>query len=661
MDEVVVTAQRRAAPRLEVSGNIQRLDAQTLERSASQHPSELMSRVAGAWIVRGSGQEHQTALRSPVLGGAGACGGVLFLEDGIPVRPAGFCNINQMAELATELAGAVEVIRGPGNALQGANAVHGVVNVLMPLAGSQARSRASLEAGVHGYYRARAVLPLQPDARWMASAAWTKDGGFRDGSAYRQGKLHARREFDLQDGDFSLALTATRLRQATAGFIYGEGAYRDEGLSRTNPTPGAFRDMDAQRFYGIWRRELPGLQLDVRPYLRHSSMSFQHHALPGQPVETNGHTSAGALSAALFERAGYSLTIGLDAEWSTMFLRQVQEGLAEGPPRVRETRPPGRHYDYQVTSLGFAPFIQAEYRPSQRWTVAAGLRLEYQRYQYDNRMPDGDTREDGSRCGFGGCVYTRPADRSDDFSEAAPTLAVSRQLARGSSLFASLSRGFRMPQTTELYRLQNGQLLPDLRPEQIDGLEIGWRAVHDRWSADLAAFAMRKRDSAFRDAEGYNVSGARSRHRGIEFSLDWQAADAWWLAVNGSHALHSYDFDYSAGRGESFEDGKEMDSAPRWLGSAEIRYQPLDRVDLGLQWVHVGSYFLDPANLHTYGGHDLLNMRAGLQISANLSLTLRLNNLANRRIADRADYGGGDYRYLPGRGREWFLEMRLWD
>jgi hypothetical protein len=39
-------------------------------------------------------------------------------------------------------------------------------------------------------------------------------------------------------------------------------------------------------------------------------------------------------------------------------------------------------------------------------------------------------------------------------------------------------------------------------------------------------------------------------------------------------------------------------------------------------------------------------------------LVFRLNNLADKPIAERADFGSGDYRYLPGRGRELFVEIR---
>ena len=120
---------------LQHAGNIAQLDGRTLQWLQAQHIHEAMNRVAGAWVVRGSGQEHQTAIRSPVLGGGGACGGFLPLEDGIPVRPASFCNVNQFIELYPEEARAIEVIRGPGNALYGSNALHGTLNVLMPVPG----------------------------------------------------------------------------------------------------------------------------------------------------------------------------------------------------------------------------------------------------------------------------------------------------------------------------------------------------------------------------------------------------------------------------------------------------------------------------------------------------------------------------------------------
>ena len=86
-------------------------------------------------------QESLPAIRSPVLTGPGSCGSFLMLEDGIPIRPAGFCNVNELFEIDTEQAAAMEVVRGPSSALYGANGLHGTLNFLLPQPGSAARLR----------------------------------------------------------------------------------------------------------------------------------------------------------------------------------------------------------------------------------------------------------------------------------------------------------------------------------------------------------------------------------------------------------------------------------------------------------------------------------------------------------------------------------------
>ena len=106
---------------------------------------QALSRVAGVNLHRGNGQEYLPAMRSPVLTGAGGCGGFLMQEDGIALRAAGFCNINELFEANTEMAQRIEVLRGTGTVLHGSNAMHGVINIVTPAPSSG--SKASLEIG----------------------------------------------------------------------------------------------------------------------------------------------------------------------------------------------------------------------------------------------------------------------------------------------------------------------------------------------------------------------------------------------------------------------------------------------------------------------------------------------------------------------------------
>jgi iron complex outermembrane receptor protein len=659
LDEVVVTARRRDQSVLENAGNIEQLTLADLAQVQHQHIHELMTRIAGVWMVRGSGQEHLTAIRSPVLTGAGSCGGFLFLEDGIPTRPSGFCNVNQMLELDTEQAASVEVIRGPANALYGSNALHGMINVLMPTPQNDPTPEFSLEYGANNYLRSKFTLAGRDDARGFLSAAYTHDGGFRDDSGYDQFKLHAKHAGRLFGGDVTYAVTMTGLDQDTAGYIPGKNAYRDRDLSRKNFNPGAFRKVSSQRAYALFKRAYESFDIDIRPYARHSKMEFLMHYLPGTPLEKNGHVSAGFLSALTFSGSRHQTVTGLDMEVADIYLEQYQEGLADGSAFLRETRPQGQQYDYDVLSKSLSLYAQSDIFLSEKWTLGAGLRFETVHYDYDNRMLAGNTRDDGSECGFGGCLYSRPADRQDRFSHLAPKLSISYRPNPNTTLYTALLRGFRAPQTTELYRLQNGQLVSDLDIEVIDSLELGFRQRGERWNLDLSLFEMKKRDSVFIDSQGFNVSGARTRHTGLEISALVTLHEQWTLQLDGTWARHVYDFDYRPGRGEQIMSGNDVDTAPRLMGSARLGYRAMVRgLNAELQWVYMGSYFLEAGNRFRYAGHHLLNFRLGMALSDVVSFNLRLNNLADTAYADRADYAFGNYRYFPGRGRELFAEIR---
>ena len=52
----------------------------------------------------------------------------------------------------------------------------------------------------------------------------------------------------------------------------------------------------------------------------------------------------------------------------------------------------------------------------------------------------------------------------------------------------------------------------------------------------------------------------------------------------------TYDFDVVAARGETFVSGRDVDTAPRWQGSAELRFDPSDRFSAALQVVGAERY-----------------------------------------------------------------------
>jgi outer membrane cobalamin receptor len=281
LEPVTVTATRSPSPLVATPGNVGLIGEEAIETVAPMHASELFWRVPGAWVTHNSGQESLVGIRSPVLSGAGACGAFLFLEDGLPSRPAGFCNVNQLFELNVEQARGVEVVRGPGSALYGSNALHGTVNVLMPSAAS-GRDYVLLDTGPADYLRGR-FSAGQWDGRagFRVTGQAAHDGGWRDDTGYDQAKVNA--TWLERDGpeEREAMLAATTLSQDTAGYITGFEAYRDARERRSNQNPEAFRDADSFRASLAWRHDNGERRLELRPFLRASRSRKTDRSAPG--------------------------------------------------------------------------------------------------------------------------------------------------------------------------------------------------------------------------------------------------------------------------------------------------------------------------------------------------------------------------------------------
>jgi iron complex outermembrane recepter protein len=285
------------------------------------------------------------------------------------------------------------------------------------------------------------------------------------------------------------------------------------------------------------------------------------------------------------------------------------------------------------------------------------LRADQTNYDYDNHMIDGNTRADGTPCAAGGCLYSRPADRTDRFDNLSPSLTVAWNPGR-TLVYANLSTGFRPPETTELYRLQRQQSEADLDSESLDSIELGWKHTGDFLSLNGAFYEMKKRNVILRETNGFNVSNGATRHRGFEYEARLDA-ERWNLALNGTFARHEYAFSRAIEGGETIVSGNDVDTAPRNLHTLafDLRLGESGAWRLGLDTVYVGKYFLDAANTATYPGHTVANTRIAWSPAKAWRATLRVDNLFDTRYADRADFAFGNYRYFPARGRAVFLSV----
>ena len=656
IENVVVTGRRNQQPLDQLIGNVAQVSGEELERISHAHINQVAARMPGVWLSRGNGQEVLASVRSPVFTGAGSCAEVLTTEDGLPIRPTGMCNVNQLFEVNTEQASGLEIWRGPGTVFYGSNAIPGVINVLSP---SIDQNQLSLQLGSHDYSRIKAGWRgVQGVQSLQIAANGVSDGGFKDESGFDQQKISVKHGWSNTNIETQTHLTAVNLNQETAGYIKGFESYKDDAVWKTNPNPEAYRDASAVRLssqisgQGTWGQQSGNWT--ITPYVRRSSMTFLQHYLPGQAEEQNGQSSAGLQTSYQMDSDNATLWFGADLEWADMWVKESQANILGTADNVRFQ---GQHYDFEVKSQQYSVFSNAEWQISDRLVLEAGLRYESLTYDYQNNMIVGSTRDDGPLCksSTGSCRYFRPADRSDRTDDLNYQIGAHYAFTDSAGAFLRISSAYRAPQINELYRLQKEQEIADVRPEQLDSIEAGLRYQTGQWFAEASFYKMDKDQVIVKDSDSFVVNDGETTHHGVEWQLRHKLSNNWQLSTAGSWAVHEYS--YARLYGDINIDGNDIDTAPRWQGSAHALYQPTERTSVEIEWTYSGKYFLDPQNAHQYAGHNVINVRAQ-QNYTNWELAAQLTNLTDRRIADRADYGFGSYRYFVGEGRGVSLEVK---
>ncbi|MGQ8366134.1 TonB-dependent receptor [Glaciecola sp. 1036] len=642
VERISVTANRNQQTTSSVNASLSILDKSLIEQINAQHISQVAAFSPGTWISRGNGQEHLTAIRSPVLTGAGSCGAFFMALDGINLRAPGFCNANQLFDVNSEQAQRIEILRGPASTLYGSNALHGVINIISPAAESSNDSLA-FSAGAYDTYR------LKSDSSWQLSDSTQRllfniadHGGYQQDSGYSQQKLTFVSQQRIGNWQNTSLLSASHLNQETAGFVQGYKIYQDEQARRLNPNPEAFRNAESVLAYSKFEQD----SLSITPYLRWNQMTFLQHYLPWQALEENAHKSLGLQLQKIFTAFSAQWISGIDLDITQAELQETQ--AQPFSPSI----PQGAHYDYDVLAQQIGGYLQANWQLGDI-ELSLGARAESMKYDYDNKLTDGSACDPQVAL----CRFSRPQDQEVSFSQFSPEALIAYTIHSNSRVYAKFSQGFRAPQATELFRLQNNQTLTDIEEVSMDALEVGFRYSGTQHSIELSLYDMEKENVIISDTNRQTVVGGNTEHRGFEASWRWQALSNLSISSQFSVQRHTYQNDIAISN-QSIK-GNLIDTSPKKLASLLADWKVLDNFSTQLQLQYMDSYFLDPENTAEYDGHTLVDLSARYDISESISIQGNLFNLLDEDYAERADFAFGNYRYFVGQPRRLFISVKL--
>jgi iron complex outermembrane recepter protein len=596
--------------------------------------------------VRGFGSRSSFGVRS-----------VRILRDGMPLTNAD--GQTPLDYLDLENVGRIEVIRGTASSLYG-NASGGVLDIRSADAPSDAFA-AQLRGQGGSFETSRFTGVLGGSFRngsYSADVGHTSTNNYREYSAQRLTNGYGRTTFNV--GGTDLEFQAMGISEPTA---QNPGALTQAQLD-TAPQMA-----DPAQVRKKARKEVSMLQtgLSARHAL-HGSGELSAQIYGGGRSLYNPLTFAivgisraqwgGGVRATapltLFGLANRA-TVGFDVQGLSDHRRNWANcnGLATASDACPDLghEQGARTLDQQEKVSSIGPYVRDELEFGGRYTLSAGLRADYVKFEADDFFP---------------VSAENPDDSGQRTLHAwSPMVGLVAKVSPLHSVYANVSRAFETPTTTELGNQANGSagFNPDLQPQLSTTYELGVKGImFDRVQYDFAGFDTEVHDEliAFEVPGGegrtFFRNAGRTRRQGIEGELITD--------INSFTLAASYTYSHFRFRDYSVEDasfaGNTIPGIPEHQAQGSATYH-LRNLFATIEGQSKSSQFVDDKNSARASGFFVLNLRAGgtaLFGRPWLAPTIGLQNVFDKHYVSSVAINAAAGKYFePSAGRALYVQL----
>lgn len=661
LQSIIVSASREQQLRSEAALAISTLSSQQLHETKATFLTEAINKVPGVLMVNLGNEQHAMSIRQPMS----YRGYFLYLEDGLPIRPAGLFNHNALIEVNMFSLRSVEVMRGPASSIYGSESIGGAINFITNAPSYEPSATVGTHGDQWGYRR------VQFNAgTFVTNKLGIAAGGYvarqRDSwqghSDFDKLSLNLRADYLLNSNTRIIAtVSKNKLDSEMGGSLDSIGFY---GKAYNSLHTFTYRKVNALRarvtLQKFWQE---GSETNITTFFRNNSIeqipSYSIRNIWNDRLRANGEQNINSFRSYgilaqhsqklnfMKSKLIYGLYSDLSPSYYNAHYLAVHRNEKTGVYSGYTPRADSLLTDYNAVIFNNAVYAQFEINPTERLKLIAGARHDRVDYLFDNHLSPS--------------AFSGSPDDKRFFGFFTPKLGMTYDLAKDIGLYVNYSKGAYAPGINELYR---GVKIPSLQHASFDNYEAGiWAPLFNKkLNAEVCIYRMAGRNEIvtyiLEDNSRENRNSGRTLHQGLEYSFTYVPVKEWHFRFGGTNAIHRF-IQYST-RNENDFSGNMMPNAPEWIANSEITYRPrfLKGLRAAIEWQRVSSWLKDDANLFRYDdrtlfnlkGISVLNFRTGYYYKG-CEIYLNVMNLSNEHYAHNATRGAWGDVFNPAAGR----------
>jgi len=640
---IIVTATRTRKPADKIPQSTSIIDRQDIDLYPANNVDDLLKMVPGINVNRSWGIFSRNA--SVTMRAMPGSARNLILLDGVPLNKTAGGTVNWHL-VTTEEIDRIEVVKGPGSALYGNNAMGGVINIITKH--PEKKLDGIVDFGYGTYNTFKGQLNLNGNQFKEGKGIYWKMGGF-----YRQGDGYILEPEQSRDSTDVKAYLHEGNANGVIGYQFSPNNklevdyrfYKDKRGSgvKVYEKDGAYECFTNNNLRAAYEGNFGRTMVNVKAFYFNESYYCQNENVNNSGeyklVDTETDKDDFGLWFSLSRNIGSfnKLTAGID----------LKNGILDNSEIYRTST----DEIYTQGNLFFsALFLQDEISLMDgKMNIIAGLRCDYAHFSNGTL----DVKNPTSQTGFPESINESFPESS--WIELSPKLALNYFLIPTVSTYISASTGFMPPKLDDLVgsrKIRRGFKIanPNLEPETIQSIEWGIDfSFKKKLNVKPSLFYSIGENFQYLVAKGDYVDGdsedpvpiyqrqnvSRVRVAGAELGINYKLRHN--IKIDFSYAYNTTKvLDYKS-QDQIDLTGKELNEVPENLVFLELTWRN-KIVNLFVDYTYTDEQWYDEENTEMIESYSLINIRLSRNIIKNLVASLDIQDVLNEQFIDRKGY-----------------------